>query len=402
MFGYIWYSLMRPDILAFVEVKYPLSLVFAICSLLGSVWYLSQVGVILRAPTIRFLLLLQIPVGLSIAFAIQPDLDIDRYTYYVRNLAILFLIPVLIQTEKDLRQLLFVIALSLGIVGLKFGLFGVLNGGADFSSSSFGYMLQDNNFLALAFATVIPLAWYCRLLTSNKTLKLVLFAIVGGCISGVVMSGSRGGSIALAAGILLLLGKAKRKLAPALFLFALASGAIYLVHDAYTARMSTLRAPEQEASAASRIAHAHAAYGVWMDHPFLGVGFGGLNYAAIAQNYGAPDNGHVAHNTYLQILVDSGTLAFLLFCAALLGAIMRLRRRSKPDDTEFAAMASALATSLTIFAVGATFYSCQRMDLLYILLMCAGSCELIGQRKDEQDKQALAEYDSDQVESVHA
>src|SRR5260370_28459983 len=309
MFGYIWYSLMRPDILAFVEVKYPLSLVFAICSLLGSVWYLSQVGVILRAPTIRFLLLLQIPVGLSIAFAIQSDLDIDRYTYYVRNLAILFLIPVLIQTEKDLRQLLFVIALSLGIVGLKFGLFGVLNGGADFSSSSFGYMLEDNNFLALAFATVIPLAWYCRLLTSNKTLKLVLFAIVGGCISGVVMSGSRGGSIALAAGILLLLGKAKRKLAPALFLFALASGAIYLVHDAYTARMSTLRAPEQEASAASRIAHAHAAYGVWMDHPFLGVGFGGLNYPPIRQNYGASDNGHVAHNTYLPILVDSGTLA---------------------------------------------------------------------------------------------
>src|SRR5260370_4754066 len=87
IFGYIWYSLMRPDVLAFVEVKYPLSLMFAICSLLGAFRYLPQAGAILRAPTIRFLLLLQIPVGLSIVFAIQPDLDMDRYTYYVRNLA---------------------------------------------------------------------------------------------------------------------------------------------------------------------------------------------------------------------------------------------------------------------------------------------------------------------------
>ena len=137
------------------------------------------------------------------------------------------------------------------------------------------------------------------------------------------MSGSRGGSIALATGILVLLGRAKTETGdvgmpvrrPRL-------GAIYLVQDAYTARMSTLEAPEEEASAASRIAHAHAAYGIWLDHPFLGVGFGGMNYAAIAPRYGAPDDGHVAHNTYLQILVDSGTLALILFLAAFFGAIL--------------------------------------------------------------------------------
>ena len=99
---------LRPDaFLAFVEVKYPLSLVFAATTLLGSLRYLPQAGAILRAPTSRYLLLLQIPVGLSILFALQPDLDMERYTYYVRVLVVLFLIPVLVRTEKDLRQIPF-------------------------------------------------------------------------------------------------------------------------------------------------------------------------------------------------------------------------------------------------------------------------------------------------------
>src|SRR5260370_35168725 len=79
IFGYIWYSLMRPDILAFVEVKYPLSLVFGLCSMLGSAWYLCQFVVILRAPPPLFLFLRHIPGARCLALPFPPALLIAAH-----------------------------------------------------------------------------------------------------------------------------------------------------------------------------------------------------------------------------------------------------------------------------------------------------------------------------------
>ena len=268
-------------------------------------------------------------------------------------------------------------------------------------------MLADNNFVALAFSMLIPLCWYCRAMVSSKWLKLGLTGIIGSAIAAVVMSNSRGGSLAMALGILIVVMRTKRKVGSFLLLAVFLGGAIYLVQDMFVARMSTLQDYQKEGSAESRIIHAKTALNMWMDYPIVGVGFGGYNYGMLSTKYmqdmqvevnGQLKN-HVAHNSYLQMLVDSGPLAFLLYTGALIYAIVWLGRsakRMKRLRPDLQLIPRAIQIPLIAFAFGSAFYSCQRMDIPYMFLMCAGSwygiernllreCEAAGEEEESPD-----------------
>jgi O-antigen ligase len=187
----------------------------------------------------------------------------------------------------------------------------------------------------------------------------------------------------MALGILLLVMRTKHKILSAVLLAGFLGGSIYLVKDMYVARMSTLEDYQQEGSAASRIIHAKVAFRMWLDYPIVGVGFGGYNYGSLSSRY-MRDMGvditeglaeHVAHNSYLQMLVDSGPLAFLLYTGSLVYAIVWLgisARRMRKYGVTLEAIPRAIQIPLIAFALGSTFYSCQRMDLPYLFLICAG------------------------------
>jgi O-antigen ligase len=148
--------------------------------------------------------------------------------------------------------------------------------------------------------------------------------------------------------------------------------------------METLENVHEEASAESRLLHAAIALKMARDYPLLGVGFGGFNYAALAPRYMDEFNpqlmNHVAHNSYLQMLVDSGIFAFLLYSGLLVYAILWLGRsaaRMRDTNPPYEPIPLAIQGALIVFAVGSTFYSCQRMDLPYIFLMAAAAWRTI-------------------------
>src|SRR5262249_54088483 len=148
------------------------------------------------------------------------------------------------------------------------------------------------------------------------------------------------------------------------------------VRDQYFARMGTLGNVHEEASAESRLIHADTALKMWLDYPLLGVGFGGLNYAALAPRYMEQTNeelaNHVVHNSYLQMLIDSGVFAFIFYVALLFYGILWLgasAARMEAIGSKLRAIPLAIQGPLTVFALGSTFYSCQRMDLPYLFLM---------------------------------
>jgi probable O-glycosylation ligase (exosortase A-associated) len=380
LYGYLWFALMRPDLLAFAEDKYPFSLILAAATGLGALRCLSGFGALIRSATSRWLCLLQVPLAISYVLALRPELSVERYDFYVRMMMVLFCIPVMIQTEEQLRTLILVLALSLGAMGVKFGAFGILHGGV-ILEGGYGNMLDDNNFLALALAMLIPLCWYSLTFTTSPVLKGILIAIIGASIAQIIMSHSRGGSLALAIGFGVMGLRSRRKWAFVTVVGTCVGVAIYLVQDTYFKRIQTISAPAEEASAASRFVHANAAIAIWKDHPIIGVGFGGFNYAVLAPQYGGPaDGAHVAHNSYLQMLVDSGIVSFLIYVWILVGAIIRMGKSaafwSKVDPPR-TAIPYALQTSLIIFAIGARFDSCQRMDFPYMLLLCTACWEVI-------------------------
>jgi probable O-glycosylation ligase (exosortase A-associated) len=376
LLGYTWFALMQPDALAWAYGKYPLSLALAVTTLLGSLRFLPKIFALFCNPIVLLLLLLQVPITLSSVFALDPTLSYEPLQLFARIITMALLIPLLVDSERDLRVLLLVAALSIGLLGAKFGIYGLLHGGVSYTSGHVGF-IGDNNDFALALAMSLPLCWCSRPLVRSKVAKTLLLGIVFATVSAIVMTHSRGGTLSMATAALVIALHEKRRVAVLCGIVLLALPAIYLVQDSYVPRMSTLENPDQERSARQRILYARGAIEMWRDYPLLGVGFGMLNQMAVWENY-VPDatseRPQVIHNTYLQMLVDSGTPALLIYLALLFGTIAWLgasaaRARKRTPGLE--AYPIALQGSLLAFAVGCIFLSRVKFDLTYILLMTA-------------------------------
>ena len=119
---------------------------------------------------------------------------------------------------------------------------------------------------------------------------------------------------------------------------------------------------------------------MWKDHPLFGVGFGSTNFQALLDRYIARDDSHVVHNTYLQVLVDSGVFAFLLYDLLLVTTWIWLgksARRMRQTHPELEAYPAALQGGILAFAIGSIFLSRVTFDFYYILVATAAAWYLI-------------------------
>ena len=375
LYGYVWFAVLRPDVLAWCQDQQSFSLALAVCTAISGLRYYRRLPALFSNPMVLGLLALQIPVGLSVLTAVNVDLAVPNYSAYVRMLLVLLFIPVLIRTEEELKHLLLVIAGSVGFLGSKFGISGIVHGGVLWDQG-YGVGLLDNNQLGLAFVMAIPLCWYCRTLVVSLWARWILLIAALASSAAVIMTNSRGSSISLGVAFVLILWRSDRKLLTFCTLVLAAGGAIYMMRDTYMDRMMTLKDVRSEASAASRLDYAVAAFAMWKDHPLLGVGFGRKNYSRLVGKYLGNSDDHVAHNSYLQMLADSGIFAFVLYTGLIFGTIGWLGasyRRMKWGYPDLRSFPAGLQCSLAAFAVGCTFYSFDEYDLPYILLMCAAS-----------------------------
>ena len=137
-----------------------------------------------------------------------------------------------------------------------------MHGGTQYSG---GFGSLDNNTLAAGFVAAIPLCWYLLKLYESKLVKLLLLFVFCMLVAAVIMTHSRGASLAVAAEFLLITLRSRRKFALVALLAIATVPAVYMVRDTYLSRMSTIKSPEEERSALARIVSAHAAVRMWGD-----------------------------------------------------------------------------------------------------------------------------------------
>jgi len=206
----------------------------------------------------------------------------------------------------------------------------------------------------------------------------------------VVFTHSRGAALALAGSLLVIAYYSKRRILILIGLAILTVPAVYLVRASYVERMETLQDPASETSARERIENTKIAFRMALEHPLVGVGFGTMNEVKMWRRYtsmplprtngtyihGTYIDGMVIHDTYLQMLTDSGVPAAILYVVVLWGTIFWLHRSAKRmllRESRFAAYPMAILTSLVAFAIGSVFLSRVAFDAEYILLMCAAA-----------------------------
>src|SRR5690348_7482256 len=105
MLSWIWYALARPDFLAFASRDNNFSTLLALVAMFGGLRYYAQAKMWIRNPICVGVLLLTFLAFLSRLFMLShDDISIERFNSYVRMMAIVLFLPVLLNALKDLRD----------------------------------------------------------------------------------------------------------------------------------------------------------------------------------------------------------------------------------------------------------------------------------------------------------
>lgn len=249
-----------------------------------------------------------------------------------------------------------------------------------------GTFLSDGNDFALSVTILLPFCMYLLLESTNFRQRGLYVALLIFLVACVVLTKSRGGTIALGCVGLYYWLKTDRKVLIGFLLTVVVMGILLYAPGVYFERMGTINT--QEESAQGRIDAWKAAVRMATDRPF-GVGAG--HFPHRYADYRVEDIGRhriTAHSIYFLILGELGFvgLAWLIgFLATNLSANRRLAQQLK--DSPLAAGATAprllwsMNASVIAFAVGGAFLSQVYTPHLYVLAgLMTASRRLIRER----------------------
>ncbi len=214
-------------------------------------------------------------------------------------------------------------------------------------------MYENHNDYTFIIVMILPFAWFYLRLCRRRWQQIFLVALMIGCVSGVILSLSRGGILALVLEVALLLAltlRGERRIA-ALFVLGLVGTTVisyqFAAREANQGATYTEEDSEYERFELWRIARA-----MIVAHPILGVGSG--RFREFAPEYGElshDDRGKNAHNTYLEIAADTGLTGIGCFILTLGGSLKSLRGTRLTDaigdgvvETRLAALVSLCTT----------------------------------------------------------
>jgi len=335
------------------------------------------------------------------AYSVTP-----KYLEYLKVILIALFTTAQIDSVSRLRQILLVITLSFAFYGVKGGIFGLVASDAQIIRGP-GGLLLDNNDFSLAMCMNLPFLFYMARTELNRRMRLFLRVAFVMTIMTIVLTGSRGGFLAMAAvtGLMVLksryksIGIATGVLGAALF--------FVLIPDDYRDRIFGIAtAAKTDASAQGRLHAWGVAWEMIKAKPVFGVGF--ANFVTEYEKYDPnvqPTTARVAHNSYLQIWAESGSIAFFGFFVLIVTTLLSMRsvarlgrvRDGPPWTYEYATL---IEVSMVGFVVGAMFLNRAHFDYFYQLVAIAIAHGVLARRELAKERKTVGRHTGDPELSV--
>ncbi len=407
VFGALPVALVRPEIglmvYSWISYMYPQNLTYGfmrglpIAMIVGATtfaaWLFSKERKAPPATAINVLIIM-LAVWLTInqfLFAMNPVGAQTEYIQFIKVLAITVLTTILMQDQRRITLLVGVVVASLGYFALRGGIATILSGGANRLSGPDGSIIAENNALGLALLTVVPLLRYLQLQAKQRILRLALIGGYPFFFLAVFGSYSRGAFVGLAAMLLYLAMKSRRKVGLTIAVVAAFVGAFYLMPQKYTQRLQTTETYQDDGSAEARLAHWYFALHFVVDHPF-GGGFKLPNdrvlwkYAPDPTSFMPHLRINVAHSIYFEMMQAQGIPGFVIFVSIILlafryGATVARQTRNRPDLTWLRDLSAMTRASLVGYCVGGAFLSLEEYDLFWYLIAFAVICRVVAARE---------------------
>ena len=369
--AWLWISVMNPHRFAYgFAYSFPFAAIIAVVTLLSILKARDQVKLPVNATTVLFIVF---PIWMSVTtlFAFAPDPAYIRWKEVTKIFLFIVIGASLIRTRKQVDWMIWVIVFSVGIFGIKGGIFTILTGGTSrvYGPPGYGFM-SDNNAISVALVMIIPLMFYLRSISSSIWIKRALLASSGLSALAVLGSHSRGAFLAVTAMAVFLWFKSNKKILSTVVAVVLVPLALGFMPESWTSRMQSIDSYEQDTSALGRLNAWKAAINIANDRPLIGGGFELYNPTVFAKYAPDPLDVHSAHSIYFQILGEHGYVGLTLFLA--LGVVAWLtanrvikRSRLSPENAWAGALGQAVQVSLIGYAVGGLFVNIAYWEIQY-------------------------------------
>jgi len=312
---------------------------------------------------------------LSSFFAVHSrEISFSQNVIFLKIIIFYILLVNLITTKKELNGVVWLIIACCALASFEAIRLYRYYGWA--RVDSVGGTHREANYLAATLVLALPLV-YQKMNSPRLYEKLIAIALLPASMVGVVLTGSRSGTLGLLAVLLLLFWKFRRKGLSTVILIFLILATVVAAPAHYWTRTKTISDYEDDRAAQSRLELWEAGLRIYLDHPVAGVGQG--NFAWISPEYtnnyfrSWTGEGFVAHNIFIQFLAESGLQALIVFLALVVVTFRGLNRARRKlqalgGQEDLQDLGSAVTIGLIGFLVCGFFLSSAHLDILYWFL----------------------------------
>jgi probable O-glycosylation ligase (exosortase A-associated) len=366
---FTWVSLMNPHRLTYGSAyDFPFAALIVIVTLIGLFAAKQPKRLPITSATI-VLTIFAAWMTLTTFTAMEPSSAWQEWNRVMKTLFLFSVMLLTVNTKKEVQTLAWVIGLSLGFWGLKGGIFTLKSGGGSNVYGPEGSYIADNNALALALITALPIIWYAQLSVQRKLLRYGLIALAVICVVSAVGSYSRGALLGGGAMLFFLWLKSGQKIRTGLILLLIVPLIYTVMPDKWFKRMDTIDDYKQDASAQGRINAWGFAVNVAKNN-LMGGGYKCFTNRLFAVYAPDPLNQHAAHSIYFQVLGEHGFIGLALFlifmCTGWRTGTRVIRLCKGREDLKWAAdLAAMCQVSIIGYAVGGAFLTLAYYDLYY-------------------------------------
>jgi putative inorganic carbon (HCO3(-)) transporter len=370
---FTWVSLMNPHRMCYgFAFNMPFAAIIAGVTTL-SLFTSKQPKKLPITPVTITLLLFTAWVSITSLFALEPNLVWYEFNRVIKTYYMVLITMMVLNNTKDLKLFVWVVALSLGLFGLKGGLFTIASGGNFRVYGPSGSYIEENNGMALALVTTLPLIWYVRSLVPKRWMAHVLTLMVICTAVATMGSYSRGALVGGATMLFFLWCHSQKKAQTGVVLVLMVVAVMMVMPAAWFDRMNSIGDYKDDGSAMGRINAWHFAVNV-ATHNFMGGGFNVFTPRMFQVYAPEPTNYHVAHSIYFEVLGDHGFIGLFLFltlmvCAWRTGTRVYKFCAKQPELKWAAFLARMCQVSIIGYAVSGAFLSLAYFDLYYDVIV---------------------------------
>jgi len=378
-----WLGLMNPHRLTYgFAFSFPFAQIAAIVTLISMIASKEPKRIPWTRETVLLLVFI-LWMLVTTLFSFYPELAWEQWGKVWKIMLMIYVTLMLINTRQKLYWLVWVIVLSLGLYGVKGGIFTIVTGGAHRVQGPLGSFISGNNEMALALIMVIPLMRYLQLQAENFWIRHGLS--VSMIFTGIAAIGSqsRGALVGMVAMGTFLALKSRNKILTIIPILVVVGAVAYIMPQEWHDRMSTITGGEQDSSVQGRFNAWKTAVNLAKDR-VTGGGFETFQpgtyyiYSDSAEKVSSTD----AHSIYFEIIAEHGFIGFALFMLLAWftwntgSRIRRLAGQSRETRWSFD-LASMLQVSLVGYATAGAFLGLAYFDLYYDLIAMMVVCRIL-------------------------